>query len=157
VVAVKRALGCVFFWLACYLLSSCAHRFQKHQTAARTEQETRTFQTAENAASQTQSVSSEKKAGSKRTREFDPKTGILVKDVLEHWGSDGRVQVSASASASQSASGADFSSVVARSSSTRASSTSWWTPWWLWCMGALAVAAGAWALRQRIRARIPFL
>jgi hypothetical protein len=156
VVAVKRALGCVFFWLACYLLSSCAHRFQKHQTAARTEQETRTFQTAENAASQTQSVSSEKKASSRRTREFDPKTGILVKDVLEQYQSDGRVQVDTLASASASATGADFRSVVASSSSTtKADTRAGWSPWWLLLL--VPLAAGAWALKRYWRSLIPRL
>ncbi len=153
----RRALGCVFFWVACYLLSSCAHRFQKHQTATRTEQETRTFQTAENAASQTQSVSSEKKAGSKRTREFDPKTGILVRDVLEQYQSDGRVQVDTLASASASATGADFRSVVASSSSTtKADARTGWPSWW-WALLLVPAAAVAWFLRRRIRAAIPFL
>jgi hypothetical protein len=138
------------------LCASCAHRLHKHQTATRTEETARTWQTAENAASQTQSVSSEKKASSRRTREFDPKTGKLVRDVLEQYQSDGRVQVDTLASASASATGADFRSVVASSSSTtKADTRAGWPSWW-WTLLLVPVAVLAWFLRRRIRAFIPW-
>jgi hypothetical protein len=151
----------VVYWPLCLLLlvhvlcASCAHRYTRHQTATRTEETTRKWQIAENAASQTQSVSSEKKASSRRTREFDPKTGKLVKDVLEQYQSDGRVQASSASNSHAESTAHDFRSVKASSSSTtKADTRAGWSPWWL--LPLVPAAVLAWLLRRRIRSFIPW-
>jgi hypothetical protein len=147
----------VFLWFVGYALcaASCAHRYQKHQTATRTEETRKEWRTEQTAAETTQSVATETKTGSRRTRRWAP-DGKLLEEIQEHWGSDGRVQVSASASASQSASGVDFSNVVAGSStSVQADTRAGWS-WW-WALLAVPVVGVAWGLRRWIRSRISFL
>jgi hypothetical protein len=123
-------------WAIC--APGCAHRSTRTDTASRIEQKESAFQTAETAESNTQSVATEKKQGRRQTRRWAP-DGKLMEEVIEQWGSDGRVQVSADASASRSAARTDFSDVRASSSSTRASSVSWWPPWWLYVIALIVV------------------
>lgn len=151
----RRALGCLCFWLAMYLLSSCAHRLQKHQIATRTEETSTTWQTAETAESNTQSVATEKKQGTRQTRRWTP-DGKLMEEVIEHWGSDGRVQVASSASASASATGQASKSVAASSSSTTKADTraGWPSWWWLTLLAPAALVAYLW---KRWRARLRLL
>lgn len=138
-----------FLWCCGYLLcAGCSLHSRRHDTAQRTEEKRTTWQTAETAALQTQSVETKKTAGTKQTRRWAP-DGKLLEEVIEHWGSDGRVQVSADASASRSAARADFSDVRASSSSSKQADTRAGTISILWWVALVAaVAAGAWALRR---------
>jgi hypothetical protein len=146
----------LFLFLLTAFCGSCAHRYQKHQTAARTEETAHVWQTAETAASQMQSVATEKKQGNRQIRRWTP-DGKLMEEVIEHWGSDGRVQVASSASASASATGQVSKSVAASSSSsTKADTRAGWSPWW-WTLLLVPLALVAWALRRRIRAFIPWM
>lgn len=146
------------FVMAWALCSGCAHRYASQQSANRTDQEHRQSQTEARVEEKTQSVATEKKQGSKRTREFDPKTGTLIRDVLEQYQSDGRLQVDTSASASASATAAVFRSVVASSSSARQADTrvAWWSPWWL--LLVIPLAGVVWlGWRWVKRSATPFL
>jgi hypothetical protein len=147
--------------MAASLALGCAHKYQRTENATRTEENRTTWQTAETAASQTQSVATEKKQGNRQTRRWTP-DGKLMEEVIEQWGSDGRVQVDTSASASASATVADFSSVVASSSSsTKADTRAFELPWWLHVIGWVAGLVGAFLLVRSLRgwgrSHIPFL
>ena len=134
--------------------TSCRHTYQHHQTAQRTEQETRTFQTATSAEDNKQSVETKKSDGKKVTERFRP-DGSLMERVSEQWQSDGRVTTeTASASRSTAAGGASRSVAASSSSTKQADTRAGWSPWW-WLM-AIPAAALVWVLRRRVLPFIPW-
>lgn len=144
----------LLLWAFC--CAGCAYKLRTTDTANRTEETRNVWQTAETAASQTQSVATEKKQGNRQTRRWTP-DGKLMEEVIEHWGSDGRVQVASESSSHAASTGhASQSAKASSSSSTKADTQAGWSPWW-WALLLAPAAAGAWALRKWIRARIPFL
>ena len=152
----RRLAACIGLLLLLWG-TGCAYKLHRQQSAHKAEQETRTSQIAASAESSKQSTAVEKKTGSKRTREFDPTSGKLVRDVLEQYQSDGKVVVE-DVSASRSAAVASASrSAASASSSTTDAKTSAGLPWWLWLAGAAALVVGVWVLIRKLRPRIPFL
>lgn len=142
----------LFLWCCGYLLcAGCAHRYARTDTATRTEETASTWETrAESAVEQKRSEETKKSV--KRVRETFRPDGTLLSRLTEQADSDGRVLVDTSASASASATGADFRSVVASSSSTRASSTETRLPWFRIGAGVALVALGVYLfLRWRAR------
>lgn len=135
----KRLAACIGLALLVWG-TSCRHTYQHHQSANRHEQETRQFQTATTDEKTTHSAAAEKKTGSKRTREFDPKTGHLIRDVLEQYQSDGRVTTTASDSSHVVSTGHDFRSVKASSSSSKQTSAETRLPWFRIGLGVVVAA-----------------